>query len=169
MHVTCRSWEGGGVWWGSTCREPDFKSSTAVTHFTMSKLKPRGHPGGEGGAVPSVQPWTALAPAWPWPPQHAPRGAGKGNFFFPGAHRTTWFMAAAECALPETLNYHARMNNRSSPDAERLLRKFSRRLETLSRVLAEVTACLSYSGLGEEESAGGEGAPLLSLQPHAEA
>lgn len=50
--------------------------------------------------------------------------------------------------LPSSLK-HACMNNRSSPDAERLLCNFSRRLEILSRVLAEVTAYLSYSGLGE--------------------
>ena len=38
------------------------------------------------------------------------------------------------------------MNNRSSPDAGSLLRNFSRLLESLSRVLAEVTAHLSCSG-----------------------
>lgn len=54
---------------------------------------------------------------------------------------------------------HACMNNRSSPDAGRLLCNFSRRLESLSRVLAEVTACLSYSGWERQSSAGGDEMP----------
>ena len=54
---------------------------------------------------------------------------------------------------------HACMNNRSSPDAGRLLCNFSRRLESLSRVLAEVTAHLSYSGRERHSSAGGDEMP----------
>ena len=54
---------------------------------------------------------------------------------------------------------HACMNNRSSPDAGRLLCNFLRRLESLSRVLAEVTAHLSYSGRERQSSAGGDEMP----------
>lgn len=54
---------------------------------------------------------------------------------------------------------HACMNNRSSPDAGCLLCNFSRRLESLSRVFAEVTAYLSYSGRERQSSAGGDEMP----------
>lgn len=59
--------------------------------------------------------------------------------------------ALSERRYITVLSEHACMNNRCSPDAERLVCNFSRRLKSLSRGLAEVTAYLSYSGRGEAE------------------
>lgn len=79
-------------------------------------------------------------------------GLSKGNIIFPWSTRNVVY-GAAECSPRDSKLLcslkHACMNNRSSADAERLVCNFSRRLKSLSRVLAEVTAYLSYSGPGE--------------------
>ena len=87
-------------------------------------------------------------------PRTTPR-LGKGKSIFPWSTRNVVYDRCRERSPRDSKlpcsRRHACMNNRSSPDAERLLCNFSRRLESLSRVLAEVTAYLSYSGLGETD------------------
>lgn len=77
----------------------------------------------------------------------------KGKIIFPWSTWNVVYGCCRERSLRDATSLrslkHACMNNRSSPDAERLVCNFSRRLKSLSRGLAEVTAYLSYSGPGE--------------------
>lgn len=112
-----------------------------------------GHPGGAGKDPPRVGSASPAASqplgsnrANPWCEPSLRRGAQR----FPRSSGDVVYGCRRERSprgseLPSSRR-HACMNNRSSPDAGRLLCNFSRRLESLSRVLAEVTAHLSCSG-----------------------
>lgn len=159
--LCCESLRGQGVRWGRqgsvAVRMPRATVSSHQGHMAG------GHPGCRedppSGAV-------GLATSSPSAPSAKPscealtRGRGEQRFSPELRRRGLWLPQERSPRSSELLSSwrHASMNNRSSPDAGRLLCNFSRRLESL-RVLAEVTACLSYSGWERQSSAGGDEMP----------